>query len=405
MRIAAIIPGLPEPADRGTYLRYRAVMNLLRGLGQVDCCALVDRPLADGAQQRFAEGLHRLLAPTVVFQPWRPLWRQVVDPLAPNVRHWFDPAVATQTAAFFAGHTYDMVVLGDLVSLPYARAAGLLRFPCWMDRARVDWEFQRQNDERAGQRGLAVGLRRRLTLRAERWAARVCAGQVVCADSDRAVLTRLHGADINVRVVANGVDPADMPDQGEPPAAPVVMVAGTMDYQPNVEGVRWFVAEAWPRIRAACVAAELHLVGRDPVPVITALHGNNGITVTGAVPAMGPRYRAARVVVAPIRVGGGSRLKVAECWAAGRALVATTMAMDGQPCVPDVDHLRADEPESLAAAVLAALVPERNAQLRAGSRAAALGCHWDARFAPLAAEWRQRYAPGSPSCTRLVGGA
>ena len=70
----------------------------------------------------------------------------MIDRMPPNVRHWFDPAVADQVQAFFAGRDYDLVFLGDLVSVPYAEQAGLDLTHSWIDRARVDIAFQTQRD-------------------------------------------------------------------------------------------------------------------------------------------------------------------------------------------------------------------------------------------------------------------
>jgi glycosyltransferase involved in cell wall biosynthesis len=400
MRIAAIIPGLPEPADRGTYKRYAAVVAMLCRLGTVDCCTLVDQDLAPGAEAIFRARVARLHAPRVAFQPWKGLLGQWRDPLAPNVRHWFDPAIVEGIRAFFAGHDYDVVLLGDLVSIPYAEAVGLDRFPCWLDRARVDIEFQRQS---AGHRAMGFSdrvkdaLRRRLTARYERHASAFAAGEIVCAPSDRAALLGCVGAGgCPIRVVANGIEGDLFPDQGEPVAEPAFMVAGAMDYQPNAEGLLWFVHGAWPLIRARVPAATLAVVGRDPLPALRALDGKDGIRVTGAVPSMLPEYARARVVVAPIRIGGGTRLKVVECWSVGRALVGTTIAVDGLDAVHDRNCLIGDTPAALAEACCAALAAPANARLRAGALATAAKYSWDAVWRDLEAEWTAMYGRAAP---------
>jgi glycosyltransferase involved in cell wall biosynthesis len=292
-----------------------------------------------------------------------------------------------------------VVLLGDLVSIPYAQAAGLDRFPCWLDRARVDVEFQRQM---AGHRHHGVtervkdAVRRRVTARYERFASRFAAGEIVCAPSDRAALLGCVGSGgCPIQVVANGIERDQFPDQGEPPAEPALMVAGAMDYQPNAEGVQWFVAGCWAAVRRAVPTATLAIVGRDPLPMIRAMDGRDGIRVTGAVPSMLPEYARARAVVAPIRIGGGTRLKVVECWSVGRALVGTTIAVDGLDARHGVNCLIADAPADLAAACIAALAPAANATLRAGALATAADYAWESVWRPLEAEWRRLY-DGSP---------
>lgn len=394
MRICAIIPGLPEPADRGTYKRYRAWVNALAEMGDVDLVCLRDRDDSEAALAIMADRVHRLCAPRVTFQPWRGLIAQWRDHLPPNVRHWFDPAAAATVAAFTAGISYDLVFLGDLVSIPYADVAGLPNNKRWLDRARVDIEFQTQRDaaatNRSWRRKLTDRLRRRMTARFERYAANNVAGEVVCAESDRVALQRCVGTPCEQLVIANGIERDEFPDQGPLTNAPTFMLPGAMDYRPNVEGALWFLDKVWPRIRAARPDAKLALVGRDPVTEIRAWQGRDGVAVTGAVDSMLPWYQRSRVVVAPIRIGCGTRLKVVEAWSVGRPLVATAMAVDGLDARHGDNTLIADDPFGMAEACLAALDQPMAQRLRGGALAIAQSYAWADVLAPAIAHWGGR---------------
>ena len=391
MRIAAIVPGCPEPADRGTYKRYRALIDHCSRCGSVDLVTLVDQDLAIGAVEKVASRVNRLHAPRVQFQPWKPLWKQALDPLAPNVRHWFDPDLIPGIRDFFAGEQYDLVVAGDLVSIPYVQAAGLDTVPIWIDRARVDIGFQRQRDAMAGLHGLrafAAGLRRSLTTRYERKVASWVTGTVVCAPSDAQVLHDDVLADMPIEIIANGIERAAFPDLGALTDEPVVMIPGAMDYVPNVQGALWFLNEAWPLIRDRYPTAVCNLVGRDPVPEIQAWHGREGVCVTGSVPSMLPWYQAARCVAAPIHIGGGTRLKVVECWSVGRPLVGTSVAVDGLNARHGENCLLADSPDSFANAVSEVLQNDLGAQaLRRAALQTACNYDWSTVFQPLAQRW------------------
>jgi glycosyltransferase involved in cell wall biosynthesis len=374
MRVAVILPTLPWPRDRGVIQMAGAYLDALSAVATVDAACLVDTPPASGAETAVAATVERLAVVSVRLQPWRPLWRQILDPLPPNCRHWFDPAAAEQVRTFFAGQHYDAALVFDLVSLAYARLA-LPGVPWWLARSRVDAVFH-DLDQAVRPGTWRDRLRGRLLRRYERTASRVVAGQIVCAPSDRDSLARIVGTPRPVLVVPNGVDLAALPAQGPLPSTPAVLFVGAMDYPPNIDAVTWFARDIWSAIRAAEPAAEFRIVGRDPTAAVRDLASLPGISVSGAVPSVLPAYAAARVVVAPIRIAGGTRLKVVEAWALGRPLVATTAAVDG--LAADASNtLRADDAASFARAVLRLLHDDAAAQaLVAGARRTATDYDW-----------------------------
>ena len=268
LRIAAIIPGLPEPADRGTFKRYRAMIRALAQLGEVDCVCLVDEPITTEQQTAFAQRVHRLHVAPITLQPWKSLAKQCLDTLAPNVRHWFDGSQVAGMQSFFIGD-YDAVFIGDLVSIPYAQAIGLDRFPMIIDRGRVDSEFQRQQDAFASEQSLGLrikrSVRRLLTKRFERSANTLLSEQIVCAPSDKVALERVS-ARAHPFQSSQTASPS-MNSRSRPLAENnTIMLPGAMDYRPNIEGAQWFVDHVWPLIRRAKPEAQLHIVGRTPYP-------------------------------------------------------------------------------------------------------------------------------------------
>src|SRR5262249_29504839 len=130
-----------------------------------------------------------------------------------------------------------------------------------------------------------------------------------------------------------------------------VTFLGSMDWMPNQDGVEWFVREVWPAVRAAHPDATFHIVGRNPPGDIRSLSAAPGLTVLGGVPDVRPHLADASVVVVPLLVGGGTRLKIYEAMAMGRAVVSTTIGAEGLPVVPGEHYLCADTPAAFAAAV------------------------------------------------------
>jgi len=134
-----------------------------------------------------------------------------------------------------------------------------------------------------------------------------------------------------------------------------VLFSGAMDYHANVEAAAWFAAEAWPAIHEAAPGTVLTIVGRNPAPAVRELAARPGIEVTGTVAEVIPYYHEALVAVVPLRVGGGTRIKILEAMAAGVPVVSTTLGAEGLAAQPGEHYLLADTGRDLAAAVTAVL--------------------------------------------------
>lgn len=175
---------------------------------------------------------------------------------------------------------------------------------------------------------------------------------VVCSEDDMRALRRVVGEDDGGRiaVVPNGVDPSGF--RVTPvPANRQILFPGTLGYLPNVDGARWFCTEVLPRVRAAVPDATVELVGRSPVAEVLDLAHLPGVVVHADVPSMPPYFEAARLVVVPLRIGTGTRLKALEAMAAARPVVGTSTGLEGIGIV-DREHARvADDPESMASAI------------------------------------------------------
>lgn len=179
---------------------------------------------------------------------------------------------------------------------------------------------------------------------------------IVCSDEDAAALSSIAGneAAASIAVVPNGVDLAKFEASPIPPE-PVVLFPGTFHYAPNVDGAVWLCSEIWPVIRTAMPGAELMLVGRGPTEEIRRLGEIEGVVVHADVPSMAPYFAAARVVVVPLRVGTGTRLKALEGMASGRPVVGTTEGLAGLGIVDGVHALVRDDPGGFATAVIESL--------------------------------------------------
>ncbi|MEI2689486.1 MAG: glycosyltransferase family 4 protein [Anaerolineae bacterium] len=202
-----------------------------------------------------------------------------------------------------------------------------------------------------------------------------------------------------VEVVPNGVDVTYFIPQPAARDNKSVVYVGHYGYPPNADAAQYFVQAIWPLIRSRIPEAQFIAVGMQPP---AGLAGHPGVTVTGAVPDVRPYLADAAVVVAPLRVGGGTRIKIVEALAAGKAVVSTTLGAEGLDVVAGRDLLLADEPQTFAAAVADLLAnPGLRADLGRNGRALVeQNYNWDCLaqkqeqiFIRLANRARQRRVP------------
>jgi glycosyltransferase involved in cell wall biosynthesis len=125
-----------------------------------------------------------------------------------------------------------------------------------------------------------------------------------------------------------------------------------MDWLPNEDGMTHFVRDILPLVRQAEPGATLSIIGRAPTPAVRKLADEHGVEVTGSVDDVRPHVAAGSVYIVPLRIGGGTRLKIFEAMGLGKAVVSTTIGAEGLPVTDGADIVIADEPAAFAAAVV-----------------------------------------------------
>ena len=169
----------------------------------------------------------------------------------------------------------------------------------------------------------------------------------VCSEQDRAYLSDERWSP-NVAIIPNTIDmdryacgEADLEQQ-------TLLFCGTLSYQPNVDGLLWFVREVWPHLKQLHPSVKLSIVGRGAGQDILALGRDPSIFVHPDVPAVQAFYEGAAVVVVPIRVGGGTRIKILEAAACRRPVVSTSIGAEGLQVESGRHCLIADDPVAFA---------------------------------------------------------
>jgi glycosyltransferase involved in cell wall biosynthesis len=153
-----------------------------------------------------------------------------------------------------------------------------------------------------------------------------------------------------------------------------MVFVGNMSYGPNVDAVRYFVHEILPIIKESAPESRFMIVGKEPVESVIQLADCKSVIVTGEVADVRPYYRRAAIFVAPIRFGGGTRIKILEAMAMGTAVVTSTMGIEGITVENGKEAVIVDEPAEYAKACID-LLRNRNRAKEIGLNARTFVCN------------------------------
>ena len=195
-----------------------------------------------------------------------------------------------------------------------------------------------------------------------------------------------------VAVYPNSIPLLDCPPRDE---RDLIVFSGTLEYEPNRTAVRYFSTQIWPTLRQKYPSLRWRLVGRNAEAVERYVGGDPRIECTGPVDDAIPHLSAAKAAVVPLLSGSGTRLKIIEAWAAGTAVVSTTLGAEGLPARHGDNILLADSPESFAsgAALLLESPLERSRIGRAGREQYEREFTWNAAWSALDRQLQQLGQP------------
>ena len=184
---------------------------------------------------------------------------------------------------------------------------------------------------------------------------------VTCTSDIDAAVFQHHCAEDAIKIIPNGVDVTHyLPDFSSEAPAHLIYI-GSMDWYPNEDAVAFFADEVLPRIQEKVPDVAFSIVGGNPSVRVQKLAERDGVVVTGRVPEIKPYFAEATVFVVPLRIGSGTRLKILEALAMGKAIVSTTVGAEGLDLRDGEEIFIADEPTAFASAVIRLLT---DSQLR-----------------------------------------
>lgn len=212
------------------------------------------------------------------------------------------------------------------------------------------WRRYQLNEPGSLRRWYIAGQARRVD-RFERNAFRNVDGATAVTEREAKTI-RSFNPNLPVAVIDNGVDLDYFSAGTAGESTSRLVFTGSMDWRPNQDAVKFFVDDVLPLLHRKRDDIEVSFVGRNPSPQTRALDGRRGVHVTGMVEDVRPFIREAAVYVVPLRIGGGSRLKILEALAMKKAVVSTSVGAEGLEVADGVNVRLADSPEKIAEEIL-----------------------------------------------------
>jgi polysaccharide biosynthesis protein PslH len=259
-----------------------------------------------------------------------------------------DAAAEARFRDFALARDPDVLLVSQLYMQRYVPAE--LQSRAVLDCHNVESQRMRTMAEALGRRPRGLVARAQIgpVGRYERQAAAAAARVLAVSEAEKQQLEQ--AAPGRVRLVPNGVDCAAQPLRHEQPDSTEILAMGSLDYTPNVDALAYLVEQILPRLRRP---ASLTVIGSNPRPETHELARRSPLptTLAGQVPSTHPYLERARLLVVPLRFGGGTRLKILEALARGIPVVSTPIGCEGLGLAHERELLIADTPAAFAAAI------------------------------------------------------
>ena len=350
MKVAFVTVRVPFPLNSGGRIR---TFHLLKHVSQVHPVTLVtavetaeEARAAAALEEQLPQVTLRLAAVpsrnTLARRVSRAL-RSPIDPLPYTWAGYRHRRFAENLRRSLEGQRYDLVHC-DHTQIAHAVLA-LETPPRLLNAHNVDSvliERLAAVEQRSWRRPLLRWQARKVRV-AERRTYPAFDGCLAMSEVDRVHVERL-AAGKPVWTIPNGVDLEWFEPAQTTPEAGLMVFSGAMDWLPNVDAVEFFAREILPAVRTRLPAARLLVVGRNPAPALRARLDGAGVEFTGTVDDVRPHLARGSLFVVPLRVGSGTRLKILEAWAMGKAVLSTSLGAEGLPAHDGQNIVLADEP-------------------------------------------------------------
>ncbi len=385
MKLLFLAPRMPYPADTGGKIR---TLNILK-----QCAAFAEVDLVCFSFEWNDEAMIRLLRREARvnvhlvphLEPGLPEKIQflLANERSLSVAKYFAQAMRARIRTLIAQNAYDAVHFDHVHMAQYRDE--VKDIPALVDDHNVEYRIlERCAEVEKNPLKKFIYTRQIEKMRAyEREAVAACSVCAAVSEDDAETLRGLTGSRVPVKVVPNGVDTkyfsaetcrapkgtrdlsaqapesAGSPDakdaaaKGAKPLSRTLVFTGSMDWLPNDDAMRYFINEIFPLLKEKKADIMIDIVGKKPSPALRQLAGReSGVRVTGRVDDVRPYIARAAAFVVPLRIGGGTRLKILEAMSMAKPVISTTLGAEGIAHSRAEDIVLADRPQDFAAAIV-----------------------------------------------------
>ena len=402
MKILWLKNNLLHPLDSGGKIRTYQMLRKVREKHEIHFAAFADENRDADAIRDAREYCHRLftVAPPPIPGKNSPgyyarVLRALFDRRPFTVSSYESPRMRELVARLVAENAYDLLVADFLtmcLNIPKSLPIPVVHFSHNVEA--MIWRRHVENERNPFKRVVFMRERDRVE-RFEREVIGTYAFTIAVSEKDCEYFRRVYGAS-RVGSIRTGVDTEFYAPRGAAETAGSILFLGSMDWMPNVDAVQYFVRNIYPFVKSEIPDASLSVVGRSPDASVTALgDGDPSIVVTGTVPDTRVYVDRSAVAVVPMRIGGGTRIKIYEMMAMAKTVVSTSIGAEGLHYADGENILIADEPREFAKLVIKALrEKEWRASIGVNARDfVASRCSWEAvaeQFVGLLAHLKER---------------
>ncbi|MCR4337676.1 MAG: glycosyltransferase family 4 protein [Candidatus Omnitrophica bacterium] len=382
MKILFLAPRLPWPMDTGGKIRTANILRQIAKRAEIHLLCFSFSPEEEQLAQTLEkqENIQITLVPGETFNTVDKAINILFNSIPYSIVKYHTSEMSETIRTTLKLGQFNAVHVDHLHMASYHSA--FKTHPCVLDEHNVESQIM----ERCAQVEENFLKKKLFALQAERmktFESRMIKKFTAClavSDDDVKILKRWAGEKTLVHLIPNGFDgnyfnpTASSATNVLEKEGPILLFTGSMDWLPNEDAVVYFAREIFPKILEKIPGTKFYIVGKDPSPRVKQLTQNQpNIIVTGRVEDVRPFVAQSDVFVVPLRIGGGTRLKILEAMAMGKAVVSTSLGAEGIEATHGRDLVIADQPTSFAQEVLN-LIPDPQRREIMGKAARATAC-------------------------------
>jgi len=371
MKILWVKSDLLHPTTKGGHIRTLETLCRLHRRHEIHYVGFENDPAGVGVKRSIEYCTRIYPVPHQAPKRTSPLFaaqlaKGLLAPLPVSIFRYRSQAMADLIEELIARENFDSIVC-DFIT-PAVNFRDLSHAVVFQHNVETTiWERHAQNAKNAAER-VYIQQQTRKMFAFERTVCQSAAHVIAVSEQDAERMREMFGVE-RVSSVPTGVDVDyfTAPDSPNLRRSGLVFV-GSMDWLPNIDGIRYFCDQIYPRIRAVRPDCRLAIVGREPTREIKSIAEHDPLVeVTGTVPDVRPYLWNAAVSIVPLRIGGGTRMKIYEAMAARVPVVSTAVGAEGLVIHPPDDIRLTDSPEEFAAQCVALLEDQPMAGRQAGA--------------------------------------